>query len=404
MVGATRVLAGALPPVPVPAENPLTEPKRVLGKVLFWDEQLSSDDTVACGTCHRPATGGADPRAGRFPGNDPGTIDDVRGSPGIAHLDARGKPVDDPVFGFGPQVTNRVAPSNFGALWAEEVFWDGRAGSRFVDPLTGRTAIAAGGALENQALDSLSNPIEMAKSGRTWAEVTAKLEHAAPLALARALPADVKAAIARDPSYPALFTRAFGDAAITPVRIAFAIASYERTLVADQTPWDRYQAGETTALGESARYGWKAMQRFHCVNCHEPPLFTSNDFANIGVRRSDYDRGRENVTGDPEDRGEMKIPSLRNVGLRKHLMHTGQFAGLAGAVGFYNQGLALPERDEIPGAGAYSFNMDSFTERDIRTFLEEGLTDPRVANEEFPFDRPLLRSEHEAGAGTGGTR
>ena len=52
-----------LPPVPVPNENPLTEAKRVLGKFLFWDEQLSSDNTVACGTCHIPANGGADSRA-----------------------------------------------------------------------------------------------------------------------------------------------------------------------------------------------------------------------------------------------------------------------------------------------------------------------------------------------------
>jgi hypothetical protein len=58
----SRPLAAGLPPVPVPAENPITEPKRVLGKILFWDEQLSSDGTVACGTCHRPSAGGADPR------------------------------------------------------------------------------------------------------------------------------------------------------------------------------------------------------------------------------------------------------------------------------------------------------------------------------------------------------
>ena len=50
---AGRPLAAGLPPVPVPAENPITEPKRVLGKILFWDEQLSSDGSVACGTCHR---------------------------------------------------------------------------------------------------------------------------------------------------------------------------------------------------------------------------------------------------------------------------------------------------------------------------------------------------------------
>src|SRR6186713_1953105 len=88
----------AVPPVPVPPENPITEPKRVLGKILFWDEQLSSDGSVACGTCHRPAFGGADPRAGRYPGVDKGTIDDVRGSPGIVSLDRDGHPAADPVF------------------------------------------------------------------------------------------------------------------------------------------------------------------------------------------------------------------------------------------------------------------------------------------------------------------
>ncbi len=65
---ASAPLAADLPPVPVPAENPITEQKRVLGKILFWDEQLSSDGTVACGTCHRPGAGGGDPRAGRQPG------------------------------------------------------------------------------------------------------------------------------------------------------------------------------------------------------------------------------------------------------------------------------------------------------------------------------------------------
>ena len=69
-----------LPDVPVPPENPITEAKRVLGKILFWDEQLSSDDTVACGTCHLPAAGGGDPRAAVHPGTVPGSVDDVAGS------------------------------------------------------------------------------------------------------------------------------------------------------------------------------------------------------------------------------------------------------------------------------------------------------------------------------------
>ncbi|VAX42527.1 hypothetical protein MNBD_PLANCTO03-1369, partial [hydrothermal vent metagenome] len=83
---AARVFEGPqdfFPPVPVPTENPMTEEKRILGKMLFWDEQLSSDNTMACGTCHRPGAGGIDPRHGLNPGPDgiAGTEDDRTGSP-----------------------------------------------------------------------------------------------------------------------------------------------------------------------------------------------------------------------------------------------------------------------------------------------------------------------------------
>lgn len=384
-----------LPPVPVPAENPITEPKRVLGKILFWDEQLSSNDTRACGTCHRPASGGGDPRVGRHPGVDKGTIDDVWGSPGVVYMNGDGAPLEHPVFGFEPQVTRRIAPSNFGALWAGEVFWDGRAGSRFVDPLTGEVAIAEGGALENQALDSLSDPAEMTHPGRTWEQLAGKLRRVRPLALASDLPGDVTAALAEQPDYPALFRNAFGEPEITPVRIAFAIAAYQRTLVADQTPWDRYMSGDETALSQQAASGWQVFQRLRCVNCHEPPLFTNNDFFNIGLRLIEFDTGRQQTTGDPEDAGEMRVPSLRNVGLRTRLMHTGEFGRLSEAITFYDTAMALPGVDEIPGVGTYVFDLTGYDGYDLDTFLGTALVDPRVADETFPFDRPRLRSENE---------
>ncbi len=388
-----------LPPVPFPDENPITEEKRILGKILFWDEQLSSDNTVACGTCHMPAAGGVDPRMGRHPGTDPGTIDDVRGSPGIVSLDSHGRPAEHPVFGFGPQVTPRLSLSNFGSLWAAEAFWDGSAAGEFRDPLTGRIVIAAGGALENQALTALSNDAEMAKHGRTWQELTAKLARVTPLGVASELPDDIAAALGDSPDYSKLFADAFGDAAITPVRIAFAIATYERTLLPDQTPWDRHQAGDSDAMSEVELLGWQAMQDFQCVKCHEPPLFTNNDYFNIGLRRADYDPGRQAITGDPEDAGEVRVPSLRNVGLRPRFMHTGEFQTLGAAVGFYRTGAVLAERDLIPGGGNYAFNMGNVTEADIRAFLQNSLTDPRVRDERFPFDRPMLRTErHPADA------
>jgi len=385
--------ASELPPVPSPPENPVTESKRVLGKILFWDEQLSSDDSVACGTCHRPGAGGGDPRAGVHPGALPGSIDDVAGSPGMRRLDRDGRPSPDPVFGDAVQVTPRTAPSIFGALWASELFWDGRAGGRVIDPETGQVAIAAGGALENQALATLMNPVEMANEDRPWRTLTEKLEGAAPLALADRWPPDVSAAIAENASYPELFGAAFGDASISAVRIAMALAAYQRTLVADQTPWDRYQAGDEDALGQLERFGWRAFQSLKCTSCHQPPTFASDDFANIGLRRPEHDTGRFAVSQEGDELGDMKIPTLRNVGLRQRFMHTGEFSRLGEAIGFYRDGASLPGVDEIPAGGAYAFSMSQQTAADLQSFLSQALTDPRVAAESFPFDRPRLKSE-----------
>jgi hypothetical protein len=77
-------------------------------------------------------------------------------------------------------------------------------------------------------------------------------------------------------------------------------------------------------------------------------------------------------------------------------MHTGEFATLGAAINFYRTGPVLPDRDGIPGAGIYTFNMGAVTEADIQAFLRTGLTDERVRAEEFPFDRPTLRTERNA--------
>src|SRR5262249_22701634 len=160
--------------------------KRVLGKMLFWDEQLSSDNTVACGTCHRPGAGGSDPRVARHPGVDGVfmTPDDIIGSPGIARADSFGNPVADPLFGFDVPVTRRAAPTWLLAPWSRELFWDGRATSQFTDPSGGGVLIASGGALESQSVAPIMNDAEMAYELRTWGDVTGKLASVTPLALA----------------------------------------------------------------------------------------------------------------------------------------------------------------------------------------------------------------------------
>ncbi|MEZ4649832.1 MAG: DNRLRE domain-containing protein [Candidatus Eisenbacteria bacterium] len=390
-----------IPPVPVPPENPITEAKRVLGKILFWEEQLSSDGTVACGTCHRPGDGGVDPRVGVHPGFDLafGTDDDILGSPGVVRRDSSGTAITDPIFGTDVQVTGRASMNFFGGLWAQRNFWDGRATTEFRDPVTDDVEIAVGGALESQAVGPIVSSVEMAHDARAWSEVTSGIRAASPMVLATDLPSDVIDAIVTSPTYPDLFAAAFGDTAITATRIAFAIATYERTLVADQTPWDAFQNGDTGALTPSQQAGADFVQNGPCAVCHGGALFTSDSFRNIGLRPANEDIGLEAVTSNPDHKGRFKVPSLRNVGLRPRLMHTGQIQDVADALRFYamigHTHFTEFQDENILGGIA----MTEQERMEIEDFLVNGLTDPRVAGELFPFDRPTLGSENTSDLG-----
>lgn len=393
-----KAMAQPLPPPPVPAQNPITEPKRVLGKILFWEEQLSSDNTVACGTCHRPAVGGGtDPRIGIHPGFDNafGTPDDVFGSPGVAQMDAPRHYIPDAQFGMDPQVTNRATPRNIMSQYAPQLFWDGRAGPQFVNPETGLISIQGppSAALEAQSVQPILNDTEMSHSGRTWNDVRNKLQAASPMAYASLMPADVANAVAANPTYPQLFQAAFGDPAITAERIAFAIATYERTLVPNQTPWDRTQAGQPNGLTPAQLQG---LQTFigggRCALCHTGATFTNQSFRTIGLRPPQEDLGRQLVTNNPADRGRFKVPSLRNVGLKPRFMHHGRISTLTDVVNFYRNvgNVQFPDNRDpiIPTIVIGPQQVPNLVE-----FLQNGLTDARVANEQFPFDRPRLLSE-----------
>lgn len=321
------------------------------------------------------------------------------------------EPVVDPVFGTDRQVTGRVSPTMLMSMYAEDVFWDGRARSAFPDPLNpADIVIPVGGALESQAVGPILSNVEMAHDGRTWADVTHKLAVATPLTRAANIPPDMAAALVDNPTYPGLFDAAFGDPAITPARIGMAIATYERTLVPDQTPWDLYMAGDTNALTPDQVQGWTDFsEQTICDNCHRVSEFTDHQFYNIGLRPADEDIGRQDVTQLGEDFGRFKTPSLRNVGLRKALMHVGWITDSQDAADFYNAESANTGHTQftqdqssiptqIPGNfGDYStlsfFVPSAARQAAVIDFLENGLTDPRVAAEQFPFDRPVLGSE-----------
>jgi cytochrome c peroxidase len=386
-------LAVPLPPVFVPPENPITEEKRVLGKILFWDAQLSSDNTRSCGSCHFPAQGGTDPENFPNPGPDDqyGTPDDRFTSRGLIRALKDGKYDPDPAFGLDPQATDRTAPSTLMAAHFGELFWDGRATGQFDDPETGEPVIAIGGALESQAVGPVLSVVEMAHQDRDWTEVTEKLARSVPMALGRDLPPDMDSAIAADPSYADLFEAAFGDPAISARRIGLAIATYERTLVPDQTPWDRYVAGEKDAMTPEQVVGWQTFTGNLCVVCHSPPTFTDFNFHSVGVRPDEEDTGLAGITGLEFDRGLFKTPTLRNIGLKTSFFHNGAVQNIGGVFSVY---AADTDVDANPNRSLFlPIVLTTLDQNRIRTFIETALTDPRAAEESFPFDRPALYEE-----------
>jgi len=419
LLAAAPSALAQLPPPPVPPENPITEEKRILGKLLFWEEQLSSDDTIACATCHIPQAGGSDPRTARHPGPDSIFFndDDKLGSPGVADMDGVGDYEPNADFGFGTQVTARASQSFLMGAYAPDGFWDGRATSEFIDPQTGLVSIPVGGSLESQAAGPPLSDVEMAHSGHDWNMLTAKLAQVTPMALASNLPPDMATIMSGNPSYGDLFQSAFGDAAITAERIAYAIATYERTLIPDQTPWDLFMAGNQNALTSDQQMGWMMFQGAgpNCVACHVPPEFTDHSFRTIGLRPPSEDMGRADVTGDNGDRGGFKVPSLRNAALKPTHFHNGGLLdspvnSMRDVVEFYARTDGHKQFNDNQDPIIPAIFIPPMAINFLQDFLENGLTDPRVANETFPFDRPTLASEVRkqhleviAGTGTPGS-
>jgi len=386
-----------LPPPPVPPGNPITVAKVNLGKALFWDEQLSSSRTVACGTCHRAEAGGSDPRSvngvatATAPGPDGvlGTTDDITGSPGVVLTDAGGAYAEAAVFGLGVQVTTRHAPSFINAAYAPNLFWDGRARTTFLDPVSGDTVLFVGGALENQCTAPPVSSVEMAHEGRAWTDAATRIAGVEPLALAASIPAPLATWIGGR-SYPQLFAEAFGSSDVTPARIALAIATYERTQFSNSAKIDSMIAG-TATLTPQQQAGQGIFVASGCAGCHAGSLFSDNAFHYIGVRPTTDDPGRFAVTGDPGDLGAMKTPSLRNVGLRSSYFHDGRFKTLEEVVAFYNRGGDFDAPNKPPVIRP--LGLTPVQQLNLVAFLREVLTDPRVAKGEAPFDRPSLYSE-----------
>lgn len=400
------------PPPPAPPANPLTATKAMLGKVLFWDEQMSSTRTVSCGTCHINGVGGADSRITAATSTNPGpdtafgTPDDVRGSAGVPSSNADGTYLNHATYRLSDQVTGRKSVSAINAVYFPILFWDGRATGTFRDPITNNILINAGGALESQAAGPPTSDVEMAHGGRNWTDVSARISTSKPLALSPTLPTALSTWI-NGRTYPELFQEAFGTSDVTPGLILFAIGTYERTLFSDQTPFDLDVSG-ITPLSAAANRGRGVFNGpAGCNVCHAGNLFTDNTFRDIGVRPSNEDTGRFQVTGNTNNIGQFRVPSLRNVGRRTSFFHNGQFTTLNQVVAFYNRGGDFPNNPNVPNNLIRPLGLGQGQQNDLVAFLQS-LTDPRVTAESGPFDRPTLYMESNrvpqiTGTGRAGT-
>lgn len=395
---------GGLQPPPVPAGNPITAEKTMLGKALFWDEQLSSTRMTACGTCHILTAGGSDPRsiignpASTAPGRDGlfGTPDDVTGSPGVIRSGADGLYIADADFSLAPQVTPRRSMAAVNAGYPRSLFWDGRAFEEFRDPLTNNVILPRFAALESQALGPILSDVEMGHEGLDWSGVTDRLQSVSPLAMASNIPADL-AAWMNNRDYPALFHEVFGDPAITAVRIAFALATYQRELYTNQAPIDDFLNGNANALTPQEQRGFNVFNspQAGCNICHGGPLFSDNLFHYTGVTPQNEDPGLGGINGDPRAEGLMKTPSLRNAELRGPFFHNGNTQSLADVVAFYNRGGNFNGPNKAPGVRPLGLNAGQ--QADLIAFLGRPMTDPRLRDGIAPFDRPTLFTEANQG-------
>jgi cytochrome c peroxidase len=136
------------------------------------------------------------------------------------------------------------------------------------------------------------------------------------------------------PVYKAMFLRAFNEPA-SAENVPRAIASWLRTLQSGNSAWDRFSAGDKTALTKDAQAGWAVFQKAQCSACHVPPLFSDFDFHHVGLGD---DAGRKDATKADADLGKFKTPSLRNVALTGPYFHDGSAASLDDAIAFMARG------------------------------------------------------------------
>ena len=281
-------LVRQFPKMVLRAGNPLAttaDDERVqLGRLLFFDPVLSGANDISCATCHHPDLGFTDARA----------LSMGKGGHGLGAQRE------------GGAVVRRGAPTLWNAAYNHKQFWDGRAED-----------------LEDQAKGPITTDIEMNENPDTLVKELKEI-----------------------PEYARRFDSAFAgreSSAVTLDNVQAAVAAFERTLTANNAPFDRFVRGELGALTPEQRRGFNLFRsgRTRCFECHGLPTFANRDFKIIGVPEADPsqpDFGRFEVTKGEGNKYAFKVPTLRNVVLNAPYMHNGKFKTLEEVLDFYAAG------------------------------------------------------------------
>ena len=314
-------LKRSFPAMVVPADNAIADPKNTeraaLGRLLFFDPILSGSNDMSCATCHHPDLGFTDGRG----------LSMGKGGRGLGPDRA------------GGSVVRRGAPTLWNATYNHLQFWDGRAPD-----------------LEEQAKGPITSDIEMNENVETLVK-------------------ELKAV----PDYVTSFDSAFGGSegsTVTIDNVVKAIAAFERKLTANNTPFDRYVAGDQNALTAAQIRGFNLFRsgRSRCFECHGLPTFANRDFKIIGVPEVDPanpDYGRFDVTKGEGNKFGFKVPTLRNVVLNAPYMHNGKFKTLEEVLDFYaagggpGVGFKEPKVDDK----IHSYTITSEEKQDLIAFM-----------------------------------
>ena len=340
-------------PVPiVPANNPMTEAKVRLGRYLFYDTQLSGNDTMSCSSCHLPEKAFTDGLAVPI------------GSTGEAHT--------------------RNSQSLTNVAYNATYTW----GNPILTTIEEQVVIPMFGEF----------PVEMGITGNE------------EVVLNRLAASDL---------YQQLFTAAFPDEAepITFHSVVRSLASFVRTLISGDSAYDQFvYQGDTDALSESALRGLDLFlsERFECHHCHggfnfslstqhANTTFSEQPFFNTGLYNIDDEGGYPSpntgvyeITGEPNDMGRFRPPTLRNIALTAPYMHDGSMETLDEVIEFYSDGGRLLVAGGNAGDGRLNpnksgfisgFEMTAQEKEDLINFLHSLSDESFTANPAFsdPF-------------------